>query len=47
VRELALKLEQLGKSGDLHPAAAIVGELSASFERARGLMEQFCQAALS
>jgi HPt (histidine-containing phosphotransfer) domain-containing protein len=43
LREIAWKLEQTGNSGDLTAAAAALPELSASFERARPVMEEFCR----
>jgi HPt (histidine-containing phosphotransfer) domain-containing protein len=44
VRDAAWKLEQLGKAGDLGPAASVLGDLSASLERVRPLMERFSEA---
>jgi two-component system sensor histidine kinase/response regulator len=43
IRELAWKLEQLGKTGDFDQASALVRELSASFARTRAPMERFCR----
>ena len=42
MREIAWKLEQTGTAGDLTAVAAALPELSASFERARPIMEKFC-----
>ena len=42
IREVARKLEQSGDAGDLTAAAAALPELSASFERARPILEKFC-----
>lgn len=42
MREASWKLEQEGRDGNLTAAAAAVRELSASFERARPMMESFC-----
>jgi CheY-like chemotaxis protein/HPt (histidine-containing phosphotransfer) domain-containing protein len=46
LREVAWKLEQLGRDGDLAPASAILQELAESFARTRVPMEQFCEADL-
>ena len=43
VREIAQKLEESAAVGDLIAAASALPELSASFERARPLMERFCR----
>jgi HPt (histidine-containing phosphotransfer) domain-containing protein len=40
--EIAWKLEQTGDASDLTASAAALPELSASFERARPSMEEFC-----
>ena len=45
IREAAWILEQQGRDGNLTGAAAGLRELSASFDRARPVMEIFCQAA--
>jgi HPt (histidine-containing phosphotransfer) domain-containing protein len=42
VREVALKMEKSAASGDLSAAPAALLELSASFDRARPIMEEFC-----
>jgi HPt (histidine-containing phosphotransfer) domain-containing protein len=42
VRDIAWKLEQTAASGDLSSADEALLELSASFERARPIMERFC-----
>jgi CheY-like chemotaxis protein/HPt (histidine-containing phosphotransfer) domain-containing protein len=42
MREVAWKLEQLGRAGDLAAAAVMLPELTASFECARPAMEKFC-----
>jgi len=43
IREASSKLEQCGSDGNLAGAVAALGELSKSFERAKPLMESFCQ----
>jgi CheY-like chemotaxis protein/HPt (histidine-containing phosphotransfer) domain-containing protein len=44
VRDAAWKLEQLGNAGELGPAASVLNDLSASFDRVRPLMERFSEA---
>ncbi|HUI53824.1 MAG TPA: PAS domain S-box protein [Bryobacteraceae bacterium] len=43
IRQVAGKLEQQSRAGDLASAAAALPELSASFERAKPIMDQFVQ----
>jgi len=43
IRDAASLLEQQGRDGDLAGAAGVLVQLSASFERARPLMEGFCR----
>jgi two-component system sensor histidine kinase/response regulator len=43
MREASWKLEQQARDGNLTAATAAVLELSASFERARPMMESFCR----
>jgi CheY-like chemotaxis protein/HPt (histidine-containing phosphotransfer) domain-containing protein len=43
MREASWKLEQEGRDGNLAAAAASFPDLSASFERARPMMENFCR----
>lgn len=43
MRDASWKLEQQGRDGNLTGAASTVRELSASFERARVMMDRFCQ----
>jgi HPt (histidine-containing phosphotransfer) domain-containing protein len=43
IRDASGKLEQQGRDGNLTAATATLVELSASFQRARPLMESFCR----
>jgi two-component system sensor histidine kinase/response regulator len=43
MREASWKLEQQGRDGDLASSADALRELSASFERAKPIMESFCR----
>ena len=43
MRDASWKLEQQGRDGDLTAAVDALRELSASFERARPVMENFCR----
>jgi HPt (histidine-containing phosphotransfer) domain-containing protein len=43
IRDASRKLEQQGRDEDLTAAFAALTELSASFERARPVMESFCR----
>ncbi|MGA3019264.1 MAG: Hpt domain-containing protein [Bryobacteraceae bacterium] len=43
MREIAWQLEQAGSASDLTTATAAMPQLSASFERARSAMDEFCQ----
>jgi HPt (histidine-containing phosphotransfer) domain-containing protein len=43
IRDAASLLEQQGRDGDLTEANAVLVQLSASFERAKPLMEGFCR----
>jgi HPt (histidine-containing phosphotransfer) domain-containing protein len=40
--DIASKLERLGETGDLEPAAAILPDLSAGFDRLKSRLERFC-----
>jgi HPt (histidine-containing phosphotransfer) domain-containing protein len=42
IREVSGKLEQQAKTGNLSGVDAALAEISASFERARTVMEDFC-----
>jgi HPt (histidine-containing phosphotransfer) domain-containing protein len=43
MREIAWKLEQTGSAGDLIAAAALLPDLSASFEQVKPIMADFCR----
>ena len=43
IRDASSKLEQQGRDGDLTASPGALRELSASFERARPVMENFCR----
>jgi len=43
IREIAWRLEQTGTAGDLAAAAVAMPMLSASFERAKPIMDTFCE----
>ena len=45
MREASRKIEQQGRDGNLTASPDAVRELSTSFERARQVMERFCQEA--
>jgi two-component system, sensor histidine kinase and response regulator len=46
VSDLAAKLENLGRAGDIHSAAEILPELHAEFQSLKPAIERFCRAAL-